>query len=154
MASAHHRFAMCQLAAEPLGYQVSDLEIRRESDSYTVFTLHQLKQQFPRDVFYLLMGEDMFLTLSQWKDPEEIFSLATLCVSPRSEDLEGMQRLHRHAKQLEGMGANSMIFDIPYLPVSSTEIRGAIRRGCGLERLVPPMVAAYISQHHLYQDSL
>ena len=82
MASAHHRFAMCQLAAEPLGYQVSDLEIRRESDSYTVFTLHQLKQQFPRDVFYLLMGEDMFLTLSQWKDPEEIFSLATLCVSP------------------------------------------------------------------------
>lgn len=154
LASARHRFAMCRLAAEPLGYQVSDLEIRRKSDSYTVLTLFQLKQKFPKDAFYLLMGEDMFLTLLQWKEPEEIFSLATLCVSPRSEGLEGMQRLHRHAEELENMGARSMVLDIPYLPVSSTEIRGAVQQGCGLEHLVPPAVAAYISQHHLYQDPL
>lgn len=152
LAGAGHRLAMCRLAAEPLGCRVSDVEIRRASDSYTVFTLRQLRREFPRDRLYLLMGEDMFLTLTQWKEPQEIFSMATLCVSPRSSQIAGMERLRRYAGELREWGADSLVLDIPHLPVSSTEIRRAIRQGNGLERLVPPAVADYIVQHALYQE--
>lgn len=153
LVSAQHRLEMCRLAVEPLGFQVSDLEIVRDTGSYTVLTLRQLQQQFPGDPLYLLMGEDMFLTLDQWKEPEAIFSMAALCVSPRSSDPDTLARLKEYAHKLENMGAKSFLLDIPYLPVSSTQVREAIQQGGDLREWVPDTVADYITAHHLYENN-
>lgn len=151
LAAAEHRLAMCRLAAQPLGFSVSDTEITRETDSYTVLTLRELKQEFPDDDFYLLMGEDMFLTLEQWREPEAIFSMAALCVSPRSSDPDSLRRLTEYARRLEGLGGRCFLLDIPYLPVSSTKVRQTIRHGGDLREWVPDVVADYIAAHHLYE---
>ena len=61
------RLEMTRLAAEQTGLdnkvEVLDIELRREGRSYTAETLAQLKEQYPEDELWLLMGTDMFLTL-------------------------------------------------------------------------------------------
>ena len=44
-----------------------------------------LKEQYPEDELWLLMGTDMFLTLHAWKFPEKIFSAVTVAVAIRNE---------------------------------------------------------------------
>ena len=43
--------------------EVSDIEINRTGKSYTVDTLRQLKNLYPQSQLFLIMGEDMFLSL-------------------------------------------------------------------------------------------
>ena len=87
LASAQDRCAMCRLAIQEKPWlELSDIEMRREGKSYTAETLEELSALYPQDQFYLLMGEDMFLTLDRWYRPETIFSLASVCTTPRSAD--------------------------------------------------------------------
>ena len=37
-------------------------------------------------------------------------------------------------------------------PVSSTQVREAIRAGRPVDGLVPPVVARYVAEHGLYRD--
>ena len=62
------RFEMCCLAAKDIdGFEVSNIEIKRQGASYTYLTLKELKAIYPEDELYLLMGADMFMTLQDWK---------------------------------------------------------------------------------------
>lgn len=71
---------MCRLAAAELGPQVEvcPIEVRRAGKSYTADTLEELRVLYPEDEFFLLMGEDMFLTVDRWVRPE------TICAQPIS----------------------------------------------------------------------
>lgn len=147
------RVEMCRLAAEELkeiNVIVSRLELDRPGKSFTSETLTALSGLYPEDDFFLLMGEDMFLTVDSWHDAETIFRLAGLCASPRSrEGLEGMEEKKR---QLEAMGARCFVEDIPFLDVSSTLVRELAAEGRPLEGLVPEKVAAYIRENGIYRE--
>lgn len=150
LASAEDRLAMCRLAAaSDSRIQVSDLEIQRQGKSYTAETLEELHRLYPGNEWYLMMGEDMFLTVNDWRWPERIYRLATLCAAPRSPD--GMERLRQHAAFLETKGAKTRICDIRFLPVSSTMVREAVAQGKSLEGMVSPQIARYIAEKGLYQ---
>ena len=150
LADGSARLAMCRLAADGLPLGVSDIEMRRGDRSYTSDTLRELKALYPGATMYFLMGEDMFLTLEQWHEPEVIFSLATICAAPRSKD--GERRLREYASVLRAKGARVRIEPIPYLPVSSTMVRQAVRKGESIEGMVPKAVADYIRENHLYLE--
>ena len=152
LASAKDRLAMCRLAAQTVGYEVSDLEIKRGGPSYTADTLRDLHQQFPNAELYLLMGEDMFITLSAWKFPERILKLSIICAAPRSED--GLIKMKNAAESLRHMGGIVLLENIEYLPVSSTMVREAVQTGQSCRNLVPPVVADYIRINHLYEESV
>lgn len=150
LAPAGDRLEMCRLAAEKTPWlQVSSIELEREGKSYTADTLEELSIRCPQDQLYLLMGEDMFLTLGRWYRPETIFSLASVCTTPRS--LDGLSALRQKALEYtERFGARCFLEQIPYLPVSSTQVRQAAARGEDVSTLVPETVAAYIAAHGLY----
>ena len=149
LASSTHRLAMCRAALEGTPFSVSDLEITRQSDSYTVYTLEELHRQYPEERLYLLMGEDMFLTLLDWKAPEEILSLCVVCVAPRSED--SRSRILTYGKRLAALGGQYALLDIPFLSVSSTEIRQRVQAGLPIDHLMPDAARQYLYEHHLYQ---
>ena len=151
LASAGERFAMCRLAAQ--GWlELSDIEMRREGKSYTAETLEELSVLYPQDQFYLLMGEDMFLTLGRWYRPETIFSLASVCTTPRSPD--GLDALRQKALEYTGQfQARCFLEHIPYLPISSTQVRQAVARGEDISGLVPQAVAAYMKERGLYRPA-
>ena len=150
LASSQDRLAMCRLAARDGAFTVSDMELRREGPSYTADTLTELKKQYPDSEFYLLMGEDMFLTVQNWYKPEVLYALSVLCAAPRSTG--NMKRLSDHARFLEQSGARAVVCNIEYLPVSSTMVRSAVKKGQSISGLVPSPVEDYIFEHHLYLE--
>ena len=148
--TAAQRLAMCELAfADIEGVIVSDMEIRREGKSYTVDTLQALSGQDRR--LFLLMGTDMMLTLGSWRSPERIFELCYPVYvrreSDRAMDDEIVQKIALY-HQTYGKVVRKIVTDP--IEVSSTQVREAIRRGLGIDALVPARVAAYIKENGLY----
>lgn len=149
MASADDRYAMCRLAfAHTAHTEVSDMEIRRQGRSFTVDTLRYLKEQYPQDRLYLVVGADMYVTLQDWKKPKEIFSLADIIALPR--DHANYEVLLKHAKVLEKLGACSVILKQPVTQLSASCIREKIKKGESVRELLDPDVYAYITEHKLY----
>jgi nicotinate-nucleotide adenylyltransferase len=140
---SEHRLAMTQLAVkDDPGFVVDDCEIRREGATYTAETLQDLRKRRPKDELYLLLGEDALADLPFWKDPEAIAEAAHIVVAPRG-----------------GVVLPELPFDpdrvirikMPFLEISSTDIRERAKAGTSLRYLVPDAVAAYIKEHKLYR---
>lgn len=149
LADAEDRLAMCRLAAEAdKRFCVSDIEIVRGGQSYTSETLTELHRQYPSAQLFLVTGEDMFVTLEQWHDPQVIYQLATICAAPRS--FEGTEKLLRYSTKIERNGAKTQIENITYLPISSTMVRDAVKAGKSISSLVPAAVEYYIRKKKLY----
>lgn len=150
MVSGEHRLAMLRLATEGHPHlEVSDLELRRGGKSYTVDTLFALRQQHPDGQFYLLMGADMFLTLHQWKNFEQLIQQCVICTMVRGSDDE--ERLRRYAQEISLPGERLLIAPMERMDVSSTLVRTLCRRGEDVGDFVPPKVKDYLAEHHLYR---
>jgi nicotinate-nucleotide adenylyltransferase len=149
LADAEDRLAMCRLAVKANErFYVSDIEIARGGQSYTSETLTELHRQYPDAQLYLVTGEDMFLTLEQWHDPQAIYRFATICAAPRSP--QGTEALLEYAKKIERKGAKTRIENIAYYPISSTMVRDAVKAGQSISSLVPAAVEQYIREKKLY----
>ncbi|MDD4759412.1 MAG: nicotinate (nicotinamide) nucleotide adenylyltransferase [Bacteroidaceae bacterium] len=146
-----HRLAMCKLAFfNHPQIEVCDLELKRECKSYTVDTLEQLTQLYPNDQFYLIMGSDMFCSLTDWYCWQRIIQLAVICAGARQSNMTDLN-MHEQCRKLETLGANCELVDFDPLPISSTMIREQIRKKEPIDGLIAPAVADYIQKHHLYQ---
>lgn len=153
-ASNHDRLAMTELMADRLGLkipvEVLDVEMERPGKSYTSDTLRQLKEMYPEDELWLLMGTDMFLTFHLWHEPEVIARLAGLCAFGRTEqDGEALFAPQRDFLR-EKYGAKIVTMTIPDLvDVSSSQIREALAEDRG-EELLDESVWGYILARGLY----
>ncbi len=149
--SDEDRLTMCRLATagDPL-LEVSDFEIRKGGASFTVDTLEALHEQHPDDTLYLLMGADMFVTLTTWKRFEDIVKLAVLCTVPRDET--NAAELTAYAETLRAFGARCEVIDAPLYEVSSTEVRACVKSGASTEEWLPKAVSDYIRKRGLYRD--
>ena len=158
-ASADQRLEMTRLAGEQLDLggrvQVLDLELKREGRSFTVDTLETLKERYPGDELWLLMGTDMFLTLQAWKDPEKILSLAGIAAFGRTEeDTEELFAVQREYLCKTYPQARIFTLTIPgVVEVSSTELREKLAKGEG-GHLLAPAVYGYILREGLYRTDL
>ena len=147
-ANAQDRLNMACLAAKCIGAEVSDIEISRHGKSFTVDTLKELKRMYADSELWLIMGTDMFLSLETWREPQTIFSLASIAAVPRNE--KDIKKLSEHGKILyEKYGAVSRIIDAPVVTISSSELRPDISSS-ELSGFLPDEVYEYIVSHHLY----
>jgi len=149
MVSAQHRFNMCKLAVKnERNIEVSDIEINRQGKSYTVDTLQQLSEIYRGSQLFLIMGADMYLSLTTWKNFEEIFKLAIVCAVPRAND--SLQELVNYGKALAGYGCKYIISDKMMMDVSSTLIRDNVKEGKAITGMVCKEVEKYIYNYSLY----
>lgn len=143
------RLEMCRIAARAHPFlEVSELELHREGKSYTYDTLCAIKQKEPDAELYLIMGSDMFLTFRQWRRWREMLGLAVLLAAPRHPGERAALEAER--EQLCAEGGEAYVADIPVLEVSSTELRGRLRKGLPCGEYLLPEVEAYIRDHRLY----
>lgn len=153
--SPDQRLEMTRLAMEQAGLgdrvEVSDLEVRRAGNSYTADTLARLREQYPEDELWLLMGADMFLTLQTWREPERILSLAGIAAFGRTEaDTEELFSVQREYLYRTYPQARIFTLSIPgVVDVSSTELRDRLAKGEG-GALLAPAVYGYILREKLY----
>lgn len=149
------RLEMTRLAVEQMGLdgkaEVLDMELSRAGKSYTSDTLAELKERYPDDELWLLMGTDMFLTLQAWHAPEEILSLAGIAAFGRTEaDTEELFSVQRDYLYKTYPQARIFTLTIPgVIDVSSTELRQKLAAGEG-GALLPPAVYGYILRQGLY----
>lgn len=151
LASEDDRLNMCKLACRGKeNFFVSDIEIKRQGKSYTYETLTQLKEIYPNDHLYTIMGADMFLTLDRWKNPEIIFEKSSIITIPRDE--ENKHELENfYNKVLKAMGASSVILPNPVMSVSSTFIRENLDNFNLISDMLDKGVYDYIIKNNLYR---
>lgn len=121
--------------------EISDIELRRTGNSYTVDTLHDFAED-ETDLF-LLLGSDTAAGLDTWERYSEIAELASIAVFPR--------RGYEDATPPEGFSWQTLT--LPGLEISSTNIRERARTGIPVVGLVPPAVQAIIERDVLYRPA-
>lgn len=148
-ATDRQRVEMMQLALknEP-GFAVDTLELDREGPSYTVDTLTLLHERYPDSELYFLMGSDMLLSFSTWRQPEIIAKLATLVCTVRQGQSGGEEEARADLK--ERFNANVILLD-QVSPLSSTEVRDRIREARTITGLVPREQEHYIYLNGCYE---
>lgn len=111
------------------------------SHSKTLFTVQQAQQLWPHAELILVVGSDVVTTLPHWYGVETLFQQVQLLILHRPD-----AQLHSDAlTALQKMGAQLAIANFQGPPVSSSHYRHT-----GDINDVPPAIAAYIQQHHLY----
>lgn len=146
--SSHHRLEMAKIAADMVGCEVSDIEIKRNDVSFSVYTLEQLKKDGYGDI-YFIMGADMCLCIEKWYEFKKVLSLMTIVTAPRRPD--EYEILVSHAKHLkEAYNANCIVGDFEVMEVSSTFLREKIKNNEDVSEYIPEKIFEYIDKNRLY----
>jgi nicotinate-nucleotide adenylyltransferase len=144
-----HRLEMCRLAVagDEDRFEVSEIEARRAGPSYTVDTLEELHSRTPDTELFLIVGGDVAVGFTNWRDPERVLSLATLAVAERSGSAR--TAIEGELGRLQG-GERARFFDMPEIGISSTMLRDRVRAEEPTRYLLPDAVRCYIDHHQLY----
>lgn len=131
-------------------FAVSDIELQRGGTSYTVDTMEILKDRYPGDEFYFIMGMDSFLELSGWKGVERLVELSQLVVVSRPG-----YELPQEQKQLltlpPAVWQRTHFLEMPGLDIAATEIRERVKKGRSVRYLLTPEVETYIHENGIYR---
>jgi nicotinate-nucleotide adenylyltransferase len=154
LSAAEDRLAMARLAFAGLSNTVVDpREILRPGPTYTLDTLRELQQEQPAAQLVLIMGADQALSLPRWHGWEGILSAAIISVAYRAISTGSTGEFDPSKLPSLPSGARFEKLELPPMDISATDIRSRAARAEGLHELVPPAVARYIEQHHLYRSA-
>lgn len=145
-----HRLALCQIAAREIpGVEASDLEQRLGGVNYTIRTVLALKEQYPDQPLFLIVGGDMLLCFHRWKDYRVILENVTLLAGARTGDQH--RELEEYCRRVLPDYPQIRLVDFSPIEISSTRLRELASKGEDLSPWVPAGVAEYIHNHGLYQ---
>jgi nicotinate-nucleotide adenylyltransferase len=165
--SAGHRVDMIRLAFERqmVPVTIDTQEIERGTATYTIDTLRAIRAQLgPEPSLAFLIGADQLQQLHTWKDWQQLFDHAHICVASRPgfvmdaahvppEVMREFNRRSASPEQIRNTAGGLMYFAGNLaVDISSTEVRNALLRGEQPDSLIPAGVLDYIKSHHLYSN--
>lgn len=146
IAPAKHRLKMLELAlAEYPFFEIDDFEIKRDVVSYTIDTIRFLKKKYKNDEFLLLIGTDQANSFDKWKDFNIILQEVLVVIANRTSFGSKSE-----TTEISSVLKNSVHLNNELINISSSEIRGKVRKGEPIVEYVPPVIAEYIVNHLLY----
>ena len=138
IATGEQRVAMAQTAVNSLNLadqvQVSAIEVKRPGPSYAIDTVNELSKVYPEASFTLVLGSDAALNLHKWHRSDELQKLVEVLVVKRAS--------------VKPSQFPEIQIDAP--DISSTAIRDKVAHSQEIAELVPPTIATFIKEHHLY----
>ncbi len=156
VAPATHRLAMTHLlVGSTPHFSVSDMEITRPGPTYTVDTLHALREASPPDTdYFFILGEDAVADLPRWHSPQELVTLCRFIAMPRA-GAGGRPDLSPAYAAVPGLRDKvTVLDDAPRIDVSSSSVRRMIERGedlkSALNGVLPDYIVKYLTAHRLY----
>jgi nicotinate-nucleotide adenylyltransferase len=173
LAPARQRLEMVRIAIMDMpAFQVSDVEMRRPSKSYSIETVHELQREFgPEAELFFIIGLDAFLELHTWKQASELLrachfvvlarpgstfsSLLKMSLLPSMDRAPLLALDTQRALQVDVPlpgGMSLILLWIPPCYVSASDIRYRITHQLSLSNLLPAPVESYILETHLYQQ--
>ena len=144
---AEDRYLMTVVAtaSNPL-FSVSRIDIDRPGPTYTIDTLHDLREAYGGNIeLYFITGSDALAQILGWRNADELFALAHFI---------GVNRPGYEPVDLTGFpeGAVTLV-EVPALAISSSDCRERVRLGRPVWYLVPDGVVQYISKRRLYRTA-
>jgi nicotinate-nucleotide adenylyltransferase len=144
---AEDRYLMTVVAtaSNPL-FSVSRIDIDRAGPTYTIDTLHDLRDAYGGDAeLFFITGIDALAQILGWRNADELFALAHFI---------GVSRPGYDSVDLNGFpeGAVTLV-QVPALAISSSDCRERVARGHPVWYLVPDGVVQYINKRRLYRDA-
>lgn len=151
LASKEDRFNMLELAISDCEeFEISDIEFQRQGKSYTYDTLCLLREKYPNDDFYLIIGADQFLTFNLWYRYRDILDIASICTAAR-ENGNQREKIIYFSNKLDGLDKNRFhLLNSDAVEVSSSQVREKIKKGEDVSSLIPKKVYNYIVEKGLY----
>ena len=142
--SAEDRYRMCRLCFDGIpGLEVSDLELRRESVSYTAETVERLRLIYPDDELILVIGTDMLLCFEHWYRFRYLLEqcrLAVVCRESAERETVGQEA----ARLCAEYGARVTALPHEPIEISSGELRELLPRRLGADDLREEVYAEII----------
>ncbi|WP_434931312.1 nicotinate-nucleotide adenylyltransferase [Shewanella sp. HL-SH5] len=166
--SSKHRLAMVEDVCQQFSdLEVCDIEINRDSPSYTVVSLQNLQHTYPQHQFYFIMGMDSFLHLPSWHLWQTLFNHChiVLCQRPgwQLDTCNSMQQVLdsksiNHVDYVQQLTSHQtppthgavIPVAIALQNISSTDVRHKLHNNQPVNELIMPSTLSYIQQHKLY----
>jgi len=117
-------------------FEWDDCEVKRTGPSYALDTVRIMRERFPGDKIFYLIGEDNLAALHTWKEIDTLETLAQFVVLSRSGTLHECR-----------FPVVSRVVDI-----SSTEIRNRIANGLPVSYLLPEAACQILTRNRLYRN--
>jgi nicotinate-nucleotide adenylyltransferase len=144
------RYQMVVLATNPYPYfEVTDIETKRNGNSYACNTIKAFKKEFPNDNFYWIMGSDTFLQLPTWKNHTFLLKQINFIVYMRPGSIIEVTKKYATKYQKQYHIQINIMDDIPYF-ISSSEIRAHIYDDNFLSSYLPISIETFIKENNLY----
>jgi nicotinate-nucleotide adenylyltransferase len=146
------------------GLIADDRELHRDGPSYSVDTLKELRAEYGDQArLVMVIGVDAFLKLTQWYQPERLFTLAHLVVIARPGyndslphslmELVAQRRVDSVEKLMQHPSGGYLMLELPSLmAISATYIRQRLESGKSVRYLLPEPVEQVIKDQGLYQQ--
>lgn len=146
-----HRYEMALLATVDNPYfQVSPFEINKREVSYTIDTIKYLKNIYDSSTLYFITGADSLVNINSWRNSKELLSLCKFVTAKRKGISNS--KLDSVVNEInETFGETVYLLSIPYIEISSTDIRNRVRREESIKYYVTENVEAYIRKNKFYR---
>jgi nicotinate-nucleotide adenylyltransferase len=160
---ASHRYGMVRIAtASNPHFVVSDIEINEKEKSYTVNTVKKLKEIYPDDELFFILGTDAFLDIPNWWQPYELINMIDFILITRpgfgsSENILKSPFIKTNSFNThESLSLISerkvFLVKVTAIDISSTEIRRLLKENKSIKYLLPESIEEYIYKHNLYRN--
>ena len=165
LAPAEARLQWVQLAIRNNPrFEVDALEVERGGASYSVDTLRTIGERIAPEKPVFTIGQDAFVEIDSWRDPEALFDLAHFAVITRppvapASLADWLPRCIRNSVEPDPGGLFALVpragtwirlVEIPALDISSSDIRIRLRDGKSVRYLLPPDVEEAIEKSGAY----
>ena len=133
-------------------FEVDALEVERGGASYSVDTLRTIGERIAPEKPVFTIGQDAFVEIDSWREPEALFDLAHFAVITRppvalASLADWLPRCIRNIVEPDQGGVFALyhragtwirLVEIPALDISSSDIRIRLRDGESVRYLLPP----------------
>lgn len=130
-------------------FDFSTIEIDSKEISYTYDTFLKLKEIYPDDELFFIIGYDILFDLPKWNKIEELSKICSFLVMNRDTDRN--KELKNIVDELTDKYNIKLNFvDSPIIGISSSDIRKHIAENKRVNYLVPDTVLEIIKREGLY----
>ena len=142
LADDKHRIEMCRIICEDFPKaSLCLIDFEREGKSYTVDTIKALKEKYPEDEFYFVIGGDMLKTLNEWYHYEELIKETGFIAFSR----QSVRGFEENLEKYRGLGADIIAIYDEIPDVSSSKFRQE-----KLKEILPEKIYNYIKEKGIY----
>ena len=146
--NAIHRLNMVELAVKEYKYfDVSAIEYTRNKPSYSYDTVKQLYEILnPTERINFIIGTDAFIQIKTWMNTDKLKDLVNFILFIRENDFDETPFL-----ELKKEGYLYSLMEMPFIDISSSDVRERIKQNKDICDIVPIKTAEYIKNNNVYK---